>query len=402
MDEAPELTRNFPGNADRRSHSRHRIRALAYVELGENNGGIVLNISEGGFAVRAAEPIQQDGLSRLRFQMQYAKQPLEMRGAVAWASDSGKEAGVRFIDPREDALLEIKTWIVQEVSPGNISKPPPVGRRPLTETTEEKEFTLDTLSGHEISEDETQVNGHDVLAGPPANPDSKSDFSMPVANQALAERQRFGSTLFPKEAEAGPIVRLPLAAQPSTRKTDDASPARVAEEAPENWMDFRIQIGKGWMVAALVTFLVAISFAGGMAVRRGGFIGLWRSADTQPSAGAQSENSVPAAAPSTAPSKPLQIEIVDSSNQRWMIPASAPAAHAAESGAGLANGGASPDSSENNLGRFLLFLVATGHFDNRLDHHGRLILVDSSHTNWNCNAGRGAGSADGGAGRHTG
>ena len=111
MPEFPDIMQNLQEHADRRAHSRHRIRALAYVELGENNGGIVLNISEGGFAVRAAEAIREDSLSRLRFQMQHATQPLEMRGNIAWTNDSRKEAGVRFIDLREEALLEIRTWI---------------------------------------------------------------------------------------------------------------------------------------------------------------------------------------------------------------------------------------------------------------------------------------------------
>jgi hypothetical protein len=59
MPEIPELMQNLPEHTDRRTHSRHRIRALAYVELGENNGGIVLNISEGGFggcAFRCSTP----------------------------------------------------------------------------------------------------------------------------------------------------------------------------------------------------------------------------------------------------------------------------------------------------------------------------------------------------------
>src|ERR1700723_3418969 len=103
MADSPGPIQNLSPGADRRIHARHRIRALAYVEMGENNGGIVLNIGEGGFAVRAAEPINEDGLSRLRFQMQHAKQPMEMSGKIAWTSDSRKEAGVRFIDLRDEA-----------------------------------------------------------------------------------------------------------------------------------------------------------------------------------------------------------------------------------------------------------------------------------------------------------
>ncbi len=120
MPEFPELMQNLPEHADRRTHSRHRIRALAYVELGENNGGIVLNISEGGFGVRAAEAIQEESLPRLRFQMQYATQPLEMSGKIAWTSASRKEAALalRHYACPADVVIEV----ADELCPHNAGR----------------------------------------------------------------------------------------------------------------------------------------------------------------------------------------------------------------------------------------------------------------------------------------
>jgi TonB family protein len=342
MSESFEPTQNLLERADRRIHTRHRIRALAYVELGENNGGIVLNIGEGGFAVRAAEPINEDGLSRLRFQMQHTKQPLQMNGKIAWTSDSKKEAGVRFIDLRDEALLEIRTWIFQEISPENLSKHPPTARQPFRETGRNKS-TLNVFSAGEVADAEAQDNGGGV-ARHSAVPHSQSELSDPVAP---VERQRYGATLFAKEAVTPSSARLPVAALPAIRKPEQESPVRDPEKAPENWMDFRIQMGKGWVLAGLVTFLVAISFAGGMAVRKGGLIELWRNADTTLSTSAQTQSPVPIASSAKLPSKPLQIEIVDSSNQRWVIPASVGAIHSGGNGAGNANSGISHDSSEN-------------------------------------------------------
>ena len=347
MPEFPDITQNLQEHADRRAHSRHRIRALAYVELGENNGGIVLNISEGGFAVRAAEAIREDSLSRLRFQMQNATQPLEMSGHIAWTSDSRKEAGVRFIDLREKALLEIRTWISKEVSPGTLPKQPPIVPSVFGEAPKKNESVLDEFSGDEAAEDEIQANGNDLLSGSSVILDSKIQLPDPRAPKTPAERQRYGATLFPKEAVTVPRARLPVVALPAIKKPNQVQPLPRAQKAPENWMDFRIQMGRGWVLAALVTFLVAISFAGGMAVRRGGLIGLWRNSDTTPSTGEQTQGSVPAAPSAQAPPKPLQIEIVDSSNQRWVIPASAGTIRSGTNAAGIASSGMSHDSSEN-------------------------------------------------------
>ncbi len=89
--------------------------------------------------------------------MQHATQPLEMSGKIAWTSDSRKEAGVRFVDPPEETLLEIRTWILQEVSPGNIAKAVSLfARRAFRETPRENEFIRDTFSGDEVVEDETR------------------------------------------------------------------------------------------------------------------------------------------------------------------------------------------------------------------------------------------------------
>ena len=317
MSEPLEPTRNSPEQADRRFHTRHRIRALTYVELGESNGGIVLNVGEGGFAVRAAEPINEDGLSRLRFQTQHAKQPLEMSGKIAWTSDSKKEAGVRFVNVRKESLLEIKTLIVREASPEKLSKQPAIARHAFGETKDDK-FILDVFVGDNGGA-QTRSNGDDLATTSSLVNRPKGELSDP---KAPPEMQRHGGTLFPKEAISTPSAQLPVTALPANKKLEKVPAVREGESAQESWMDFRIQMGRGWVVAALVTFLVAVSFAGGMAVRKGGLLELWRDADVTPSADTQTQGSVPVAPPAKLPSKPLQIEIVDSSNQRWVIPAS--------------------------------------------------------------------------------
>jgi outer membrane biosynthesis protein TonB len=346
MPESPELTQNLTGHADRRTHTRHRVRALAYVELGENNGGIVLNIGEGGFAVRAAEVINEDALSRLRFQMHYAVQPLEVSGKIAWTSESRKEAGVRFTDLRNDALLEIKTWISQEALPRNWAKQPPVTRATVGEIPVETDPDLEALSSVKPDEVETQDNAS-LLAGNLPISGAKIEISRPWTLNTQAGNQRQAATLFPNGPSSPASGLSPVSALPSAKQSFTAARAREKQQEPENWSDFQIHVGRGWLVAALTTFLVAVSFSGGMAVRRGGIIELWRNSDTSQSATAKVESSAPVAPPVKPPAKPLQIEIVDSNNQRWLIPATGPTTHAGANAPGIASDGVSHDSSEN-------------------------------------------------------
>ena len=51
----------LPGS-DRRSCLRQPTPCLAYVELDEGNGGVILNISEGGLSVQAVASVMDDFL----------------------------------------------------------------------------------------------------------------------------------------------------------------------------------------------------------------------------------------------------------------------------------------------------------------------------------------------------
>jgi TonB family protein len=104
---------------DRRAHPRQRIRSLAYVHLGEGNGGIVLNISEGGIGVQAAEALDEgEGVLSMRIEIPHSRKRLEIRGEIAWLGESRKAAGLRFVDLQEDALRRIRSWMAREESPG--------------------------------------------------------------------------------------------------------------------------------------------------------------------------------------------------------------------------------------------------------------------------------------------
>jgi TonB family protein len=101
--------------ADRRLHARRRVLSLAYVELTENNGGIILNISEGGLVVTAAAPLGDVRLPRMRFQLPGSNDWIEASGEIAWISQS-KRAGIRFIDLTEENRNRIRTWLSSESS----------------------------------------------------------------------------------------------------------------------------------------------------------------------------------------------------------------------------------------------------------------------------------------------
>jgi len=124
MREIPEQTRRSGAAAvprkDRRAQARQRVVSLTYVDLGENNGGIVLNVSETGVGIQAVEMVRE--CVGVRLQLPTSKKPLDVRAEIAWLGSSRKEVGLRFVDLSEDALKKIQNWIACEASPYAFSR----------------------------------------------------------------------------------------------------------------------------------------------------------------------------------------------------------------------------------------------------------------------------------------
>ena len=99
---------------DRRICARQQVKSLAYLDIGVDNGGIVLNISESGVAVHAVSVLPAEPLVDLRLQLPRSSKRLETKGKVAWTSNTKKEAGVEFIDLPEEVRLEIREWLASE------------------------------------------------------------------------------------------------------------------------------------------------------------------------------------------------------------------------------------------------------------------------------------------------
>src|SRR6266550_1090907 len=100
-----------------------RIIPLGYIQLGEGNGGIALNVSEGGLAITAAMILLDDHLPSIRLQFPDVGHWVEVRGQIAWKSGSKREAGIRFVGLTEEARLHLKNWISSPTYSDPIQKP---------------------------------------------------------------------------------------------------------------------------------------------------------------------------------------------------------------------------------------------------------------------------------------
>src|SRR5271170_7765714 len=110
----PDVESNLdqvPDARDRREHPRSASFWMTSVELAEENGGIVLNISESGLGVTVAEPLAEEFYSRLRFHLPKSEHWIETNAHGVWTDSSKKGAGVQFVDLGESDRERIRNWV---------------------------------------------------------------------------------------------------------------------------------------------------------------------------------------------------------------------------------------------------------------------------------------------------
>jgi len=111
------VTDGSPQPRERRAFPRSLIRPFSYVELGDDNGGVLLNISETGLAVTSAMALGENDLPSIAIQFTGSRDQVNVSGQIAWISESKKEAGIRFVNLTEEARRTIASRISKEQPP---------------------------------------------------------------------------------------------------------------------------------------------------------------------------------------------------------------------------------------------------------------------------------------------
>jgi hypothetical protein len=117
---APDVERHVPLEAihatrERRLQMRATPASCAYIALDDINGGVVLNISETGIAVGAADAlVVADYLPHVRFRLPNLEQRIKVSAQVVWLAESKKEVGMRFVDLSAETRNQIANWIASE------------------------------------------------------------------------------------------------------------------------------------------------------------------------------------------------------------------------------------------------------------------------------------------------
>jgi hypothetical protein len=117
---------------DRRQTPRTKLVEIAYIGMGPENGGLVLDVSDGGLSFHAVSPVQPS--EKINFLLSVrGLNRIEGAGEVVWTNEMKTVCGLRFTSLSGDAREHLNNWTNQsrmsvaatqmDVSPGPAASP---------------------------------------------------------------------------------------------------------------------------------------------------------------------------------------------------------------------------------------------------------------------------------------
>jgi len=104
-------TEDAVNGKNRRCSDRQRVKTIAYIDLGSRNGGMLIDVSEGGLSFQGIHPLQADQVFSVEFKLPGIDKSFRATGQIVWLNDSRKGGGLRFVEPVEETRNLLKGWL---------------------------------------------------------------------------------------------------------------------------------------------------------------------------------------------------------------------------------------------------------------------------------------------------
>ena len=155
-----------------------------YVDLGLENGGFPINVSEGGMAFQGIRSLEKNQLIQINFKLPGSGGPVESTARIAWLNDLGKGGGLRFIDLPEAARRLINDWLSLQTSSSGGTKDTAI----LPTKAESKNFisaprALKTDQNHSLAK--AHSTAVEVLLDSPLSPVTTTNVIAPSGSMAI-------------------------------------------------------------------------------------------------------------------------------------------------------------------------------------------------------------------------
>src|SRR5882762_10380552 len=150
-------------NLDRRRTFRKVPEKFAFIQLERDDGGAVLNVSEGGLSFNTFAPVEQTGPIHFWFSLNLSER-IDAWGEVTWTDETRKLGGLRFIRLPERAERQIREWISRPIAreaPDERYTPQAAGGRPSRVVPREPDAIARFVSKARAQRAPARSNGED-------------------------------------------------------------------------------------------------------------------------------------------------------------------------------------------------------------------------------------------------
>jgi hypothetical protein len=210
-------------DAERRKKLRKRPLSLVYVELPSANGGMMRDLSEEGFAMRAMIPLRAGEQTSFAFSLDELTR-IEGEGIVDWIEENGRIAGVKFTQIPASARDQIDEWLLRSDEPSTQEEEVSPGP-PVVSTLEELREELRTAPPRPVpakKEEPSPPEADETPTAPPQTSEDQLSTQLPESPPSIPEED----LPFPLE----PVEHVPV----SEENTEPALPPSAEEQpAPE-------------------------------------------------------------------------------------------------------------------------------------------------------------------------
>jgi PilZ domain len=97
---------------ERRENSRKAPDQFAFLQLEQDDGGTVLDISEGGLRFESFAPVQEEGAIHFWFSLNL-RERIEAWGELAWTGPERKSGGLKFLSLSEGGREQIREYLAR-------------------------------------------------------------------------------------------------------------------------------------------------------------------------------------------------------------------------------------------------------------------------------------------------
>ncbi|MHB8754332.1 MAG: PilZ domain-containing protein [Candidatus Acidiferrales bacterium] len=254
---------------ERRQHERQKLYSPEYVDMGAENGGVVVDLSEAGLGFHAVGRVEKGGNVTLSFSLGSGYR-IAARARIAWVGANGKFGGTTFTALPADSRSIIREWLTKAtadrmphemhdaasavdpeiiaddnerasllppiiervetprapfpVAPLPLAQPPePV---PVSEAIAPLPEDSPTITMQEPRDEETRDHAQDS----PAHSPTLSPIALPSEVSAEAAEQKIEATELPSQSGFADSPKQSDAAAPPSVQSEAAAPPLVKSE----------------------------------------------------------------------------------------------------------------------------------------------------------------------------